>query len=135
VINNDKPDDFFQAELNNLFPKFAGGSWGECAYLHRQALRDAANAAIALMVEADRAFRKIDADVDLTTDAKKRRRFEVGAEYLEKLSTSKMVAKAKEAAESVLQKYQAKIEAPLNLQDETRGRLPCMYKSAIGFTP
>jgi hypothetical protein len=81
--------------------------------VHQKALTAAANECTALVREAWAKLDEIDCNRDLTPEAKNRKRAELASELIGKLEASKMLTRAREAAEYVLQKYESNINSKL----------------------
>jgi hypothetical protein len=110
---NKKADDdeaLFEMQLKTLFP--SASTWPS-EYVHQRALHGAFNEATALSRAAERDFRKLDDDSDLTPEAKKRHRAELANQYNAKLERSATYARASEAVEYVLQKYDHQINGKM----------------------
>ena len=105
---NDK--EFFELKLKTLFP--SASAWPS-EYVHQKALLAATNECTALVGDAYAQFDKVDADGDLTADAKTRQKAQLASLTIGKLENSKALTRAREAAERVLQKYETQINSNL----------------------
>lgn len=103
-------DEFREVELKSLCPN--ADEWSR-EYMHQKALIAAANEVRAFVREAYTRLDQIDANRDLTPEAKKRQRAKLASEFVGQLEASKALTRAREAVADVLQKYEAKINSNL----------------------
>jgi hypothetical protein len=73
----------------------------------------AKNEAIALLRAAEKEVRRLDADPDLTPEAKQRHKAEIGNQFIAKLANSPTYARASESVEHVLERYETLITSKL----------------------
>jgi hypothetical protein len=86
--------------------------------LHQKALVAAANEAVDAVRSAYAQLDKIDANPDLTPDAKKRQRAALAQKLIANFEASKTLARAREAAEQVLRKYELQINSNLRTAND-----------------
>jgi hypothetical protein len=120
---NDKADkEFAELQLKAICPN--ADQW-PTEFLHQKALVAAANEARAFVRDAFTKLDQIDANRDLTPEAKKLQRAKLATEILVKMQASQTPSRVREAVEDVIQKWQQKIDA--NLKPATDAQQVSVY--------
>ena len=127
---NDK--EFFELQLRaTIVPQQV--RWPAPEYLHWQRLHDAVNEARERVSKAYKEMDEIDGDASLSSDIKYRRRCEIATQAIADFEASKTLARARQAIELAMGKYQVDQQVSPEIAQDSEATLTAMKELERGW--
>jgi cell division FtsZ-interacting protein ZapD len=107
--------------------------WPKPEYVHWQKLHEAANEARANVTKAYTEMDKIDRNASLSSDIKYRRRCEIADQAIADFEASKTLARARQAIELAMAKYQVDQQVSPEIAQDSEATLKAMKELERGW--